>query len=134
MPEEKVSPILRFIRKIAADGETAGLSDRQLLERFIARRDEAAFAALLSRHGPLVLCYLQGKSNDQAAELLGCPKATLATRLMRARDLLRPRLVRRGLAETASTLAGMLSQGTASASVPALLAQSTTQAAFTFAA
>ena len=39
-------------------GSAAGLSDRQLLERFNARRDaagEAAFAALVARHGPMVL-------------------------------------------------------------------------------
>src|SRR5262249_31780263 len=34
----------------AADG-----TDRQLLRRFVAQRDEAMFAALLHRHGPLVL-------------------------------------------------------------------------------
>ena len=36
----------------------AELSDDQLLERFVARRDdsaEAAFAALIRRHGPMVL-------------------------------------------------------------------------------
>src|SRR4051794_9881264 len=32
-----------------------GLSDEQLLERFLAHREEAAFAALLQRHGPMVL-------------------------------------------------------------------------------
>ncbi len=39
-------------------GTAAGFSDRQLLERFSARRDavgEAAFAALVARHGPMVL-------------------------------------------------------------------------------
>jgi RNA polymerase sigma factor (sigma-70 family) len=39
-------------------GSVAGLSDRQLLERFNARRGaagEAAFAALVARHGPMVL-------------------------------------------------------------------------------
>src|SRR5688572_30353338 len=30
-------------------------ADGQLLHQFVARRDEAAFAALLQRHGPLVL-------------------------------------------------------------------------------
>jgi RNA polymerase sigma factor (sigma-70 family) len=32
-----------------------GLSDAQLLERFLARRDESAFAAIVARHGPMVL-------------------------------------------------------------------------------
>src|SRR4051794_27022638 len=32
-----------------------GLTDGQLLGRFIATRDEAAFAALVRRHGPMVL-------------------------------------------------------------------------------
>src|SRR5262245_34383169 len=36
----------------AADG---GPSDGQLLARFVAARDEAAFAALLRRHGGMVL-------------------------------------------------------------------------------
>src|SRR5947208_3590144 len=33
----------------------AGLTDGQLLECFIARRDDAAFEALVRRHGPMVL-------------------------------------------------------------------------------
>src|SRR6266511_1257194 len=32
----------------------AGPTDGQLLERFVAQRDEAAFEALLLRHGPMV--------------------------------------------------------------------------------
>ncbi len=39
-------------------GTLGGLSDAQLLERFVARRDEAgaaAFRALVDRHGPMVL-------------------------------------------------------------------------------
>src|SRR4051812_25177691 len=31
------------------------LPDQQLLERFLAESDEAAFAALVERHGPMVL-------------------------------------------------------------------------------
>ena len=30
-------------------------SDGELLERFVARRDEAAFEAIVRRHGPMVL-------------------------------------------------------------------------------
>jgi RNA polymerase sigma factor (sigma-70 family) len=35
--------------------EAGGLSDRQLLEMFIDRRDEAAFEAIVHRHGPMVM-------------------------------------------------------------------------------
>src|SRR5262249_30862860 len=40
-------------KSLAATGE--GLADADLLERFLARRDEEAFAALVGRHGPMVL-------------------------------------------------------------------------------
>jgi RNA polymerase sigma factor (sigma-70 family) len=73
---------------------------------------------------PLVLCYLQGLTQDQAAEHLGLPKGTLRGRLERGRLLLRGRLSRRGLAPavvlladttrpTAAALAGPLVSTTA---------------------
>jgi DNA-directed RNA polymerase specialized sigma24 family protein len=48
-------------------GAVAGLTDRQLLERFNSHRDaagEAAFAALVSRHGPTVLCVCRQLLDD----------------------------------------------------------------------
>ncbi len=47
--------LARQLGALFEDGSAAGLSDRQLLERFATRRDEAAFAALVARHGPMVL-------------------------------------------------------------------------------
>jgi HlyD family secretion protein len=50
--------LLREIQTLFDAGTAAGLSDRQLLERFAGRRDptaEAAFEALVLRHGPMVL-------------------------------------------------------------------------------
>ena len=47
---------------------------------------------------PLVLCYFEGRTHAEAARLLKCPVGTVSIRLSRARELLRARLTRRGLA------------------------------------
>ena len=52
---------------------------------------------LPGKYRSLVLhTYMEGKSNEQVAGLLGCPVGTVKGRLSRARDLLRGRLSRRG--------------------------------------
>jgi RNA polymerase sigma factor (sigma-70 family) len=208
----------------------ASLSDGQLLERFIRQRDEAAFATLLQRHGPLVLgvcrrllgdvhdaddafqatflvlacraaairrgeslasflygtafrvarrlrgqkvrrqalhqqaarqrpeaatpladdrethallheelerlprkhrdvlilCYLQGKTNEQAAHELGCPPGSMSRRLGRARELLRDRLLGRGAGVLAALVGPMLAEQT-TAAMPSALVWSTVE-------
>src|SRR5262245_4218150 len=47
--------LLRHLRRLTADQADVARSDRELLERFTACREEAAFATLVRRHGPLVL-------------------------------------------------------------------------------
>jgi hypothetical protein len=53
---------------------------------------------------PIVLCYLNGKTHEQIAELLNCPVGTIHTRITRGRDMLRGRLTRRGFAPTAAIM------------------------------
>jgi RNA polymerase sigma factor (sigma-70 family) len=69
---------------------------------------------------PLILCYLEGKTYDEAAAQLGCAKGTLSTRLTRARELLRAQLARRGLALSAAGLATAVA-AQAEAAPPALV-------------
>lgn len=77
---------------------------------------------------PLVLCLLGGKSTDDAASTLGCPRGTIATRLARGRTLLCTRLTRRGITLSVGLIAAALSQKTMAA-VPRVLFRSVVQAA-----
>jgi RNA polymerase sigma factor (sigma-70 family) len=55
MAAEPVGVLLRQIHKFATEQGTANLADRELVERFATGREEAAFEALVRRHGPMVL-------------------------------------------------------------------------------
>jgi RNA polymerase sigma factor (sigma-70 family) len=235
MAKEPLPAVLEFLGKVCAPREMLDLPDAQLLERFLATRDEIAFALLMERHGPMVLglcrrvlgeaaddafqatflvlarraavvrkdaplgpwlygvaqrvalkaratmaarqsrqreltdmpresldertwqelrpvldeeigrlpdkcraaivlCYFEGKSYDQAAQELGLPKSTLASRLARGRDLLRRRLVKRGITVSAAALTTALAEKTAGAAVAALLTVHTVKAVVSFAA
>jgi RNA polymerase sigma factor (sigma-70 family) len=237
MGKAAASPIVQFIHRVVADQRLLALPDPQLLERFHDRQDQAAFQALLCRHGPmvlevcrgvlgneadaedgfqatflvlarsagsirkkealtswlhgvayrtalkaraqsatrqkreadvperqgpgaedlswqevrqvlhaelnglpdryravLVLCYLEGATQDAAALQLGLAKSTLRERLERGRALLRARLLRRGLGPAAVLVAAAWPAGNASASVPMALLEATIQAATLLAA
>jgi RNA polymerase sigma factor (sigma-70 family) len=74
---------------------------------------------------PLVLCYLEGMTSEQAAQQLGWPAGTVRTRLTRGRERLRARLIRRGLAPSATAVAAALVPRSAWAAVPLNLASAT---------
>jgi RNA polymerase sigma factor (sigma-70 family) len=237
--------VFRQIESLFEGTSVAGLTDRQLLERFIARRDpagEAAFAALVTRHGPMVLevcrsimgdlhhaedafqavflvlarragsirdpdllgnwlygvairtarcakhrlarqrrneeegalrrsdsgsntadnpalahedvealhdeiarlpgsfrlpvvlCYFEGLTLDEAARRLRWPSGTVHSRLARARDKLRRSLTRRGVVLSGTGLVAALGSRSASAHISSLLCDTTTKAAIQFAA
>jgi RNA polymerase sigma-70 factor (ECF subfamily) len=238
MAETQGGVFLRQVRKLVA-AQTAGrLSDRQLLEQFLARQDESAFTALVQRHGPavlslcrsllhhlqdaedvfqatflvlarkagsirkreslgswlygvahrlackakaraarhggreltaaeeteapavddmtwrelrlvlheelsrlpekyrspLLLCYWEGKTQEEAAVQLGWSKGTLKERVHRARELLRGRLTRRGVTLSAGLVTAMLCGRAGTAAEALALVSSTTRAALAFAA
>jgi RNA polymerase sigma factor (sigma-70 family) len=83
---------------------------------------------------PVVLCYLEGATYDEAARQLGCPKGTISTRLTKARELLRGRLAGRGLGVIPGTLAVLMTESAATAAVPAILGGATVRAALSAAA
>jgi RNA polymerase sigma factor (sigma-70 family) len=75
---------------------------------------------------PLVLCYLEGKTNAQAATQLGWPDGSISRRLSRARELLRTRLAKRGLALSVALIAAAFARP--ASAVPPELAVSTVDA------
>lgn len=54
---------------------------------------------------PLVLCHIRGLGVAEAANELGCPANTVKTRLARGREMLKERLIRRGITAPAGVLA-----------------------------
>src|SRR6478735_2894333 len=77
---------------------------------------------------PLVLCYFEGKTNAQAAAQLGWPEGSISRRLSRARELLKSRLSKRGLAISAALITAVFARP-AVAAVPSGLLAATTRAA-----
>src|SRR5689334_4780900 len=64
----------------------SGLSEWQLLEQYLERRDESAFEALVTRHGPMVLgvCRRMLGGSSEAEDAF---QATFLVLVRRARDL-----------------------------------------------
>src|SRR5262245_45816197 len=67
MATRQANPVLKHIRELTGGGALARLADRELLERFTARRDQDAFEALVRRHGPMVLRVCRSVLRDDHA-------------------------------------------------------------------
>jgi RNA polymerase sigma-70 factor (ECF subfamily) len=55
MASETPGAVLGYLNRLFVEGTVSGLPDDRLLDRCLATRDSAAFEALMTRHGPMVL-------------------------------------------------------------------------------
>jgi RNA polymerase sigma factor (sigma-70 family) len=238
MAAQQLPTVLHYLRRLVSVANAGGLADNQLLSRFVANRDDAAFEVLIWRHGtmvlnlcrrvlgnehdaedafqatfltlarkagsigrrqavgswlykvayrialaaraksvrrmareqplgelpaperapdilwddlrpvideeilrlparyrtPFVLCCLEGRTIDEAALGLGCPRGTIGTRLARAKERLRVRLERRGVTVSAAACAALLAEEASAAGVRLALVTATVKAGILFAA
>jgi RNA polymerase sigma factor (sigma-70 family) len=105
---------------LAAPGESAEDAAVRREAAPVVAEEVARLAARLRE--PVVLCLFEGHTHTEAAERLGWPVGTVASRLARAKDVLRARLTRRGVAVPAAGL-GAVFAPTATAA-PAVLVRS----------
>src|SRR5260370_24813714 len=92
----------RRATSMPAEDEYSDLALRELRDVL----DQELQALPQKYQAPLVLCYLQGLSNEEAARRLGWPTGSISYRLAKGRERLRKRLVRPDPAFTPPSLAG----------------------------
>src|SRR5262249_38360606 len=98
-------------RERAAEGAArpAALPDEVCWKELRAVLDEELARLPERLRAPLVLCYLEGLTQDEAAQHLGQSKSTCRRNLERGRELLGSRLARRGVTLSAALFAPLLS-------------------------
>jgi RNA polymerase sigma factor (sigma-70 family) len=139
---ESVAPWLLHVARQAALKAREGELRRQARERRVARPEAMAPEAMESDlrllvraevdrlpakyRDPVRLCYFEGRTHDDAAAALGWPVGSVRGRLSRARDMLRKRLMRRGVGITPAALIAALASGNeARAEIPRALCETT---------
>jgi RNA polymerase sigma factor (sigma-70 family) len=119
----RLDPLVHDTPDHAGRDVLADVSGRELL----AALDEELQRLPETWRAAVVLCLLQGRTQDEAARQLGWPRGTLKGRLERGRALLHRRLARRGLALSAALVVAGVAQRAAAA--PSLLLSATAHAA-----
>ena len=89
MAPNTLTDVLRHLRRLCAAEPARDLGDRELLERYVAGREEAAFVGLLRRHGPMVLgvCRRAGGNLHDAEDAFQATFLVLARKAASIRKL-----------------------------------------------
>src|ERR687887_100227 len=85
----RYAPLLQYLHRLASPRVASTAPDAALLHRFVRQHDEAAFAALVARHGPLVL-RVCGQVLQDAHAAEDCLQAVFLVLARRAASLRRP--------------------------------------------
>jgi RNA polymerase sigma factor (sigma-70 family) len=102
--------------------------DTPMRDDLRAAIDEEIARLPIRYRSAVVLCHLEGLTQEQAAHRIGCPVRTIESRLHRARSRLRTALSRRGLAPITFGAASLIAS-TSRAEVPSALAATTVSTA-----
>src|SRR5262249_48556981 len=102
--------ILRFLNELSARSEGRSLADGELLKRFVGHQEQAAFAALVQRHGPLVwrVCRAVLRHDQDAEDAFQATFVILAQKAASLRD---PRSLSAWLHGVASQVARRAQRG-----------------------
>jgi RNA polymerase sigma factor (sigma-70 family) len=102
--EERTARVVAAVRSEAQTTETPPEEDWEAVYQEVDRLPE-------KYRTPVVLCYLEGQTYEEAAHRIGCPVGTVRVRLSRARERLRERLTHRGFGPERVTAGGCLVHG-----------------------
>jgi RNA polymerase sigma factor (sigma-70 family) len=119
----------RVREKRVLDMRKTGHRTARTWEDFQEELDEALATLPEQQRAALVLCYLEGRTQEEAAQQLACPVGTVRSRLARGRRRLQAELARRGLALSAGAFLAAMMGGAASAALPRALTQATARVA-----
>jgi RNA polymerase sigma factor (sigma-70 family) len=88
MPTRPLEALVRHVRRIAGASDPDPIGDADLMARFNASRDEAAFAEIVQRHGPLVWAIC--RTNLNGADADDAFQATFLVLARKAKSIRRP--------------------------------------------
>src|SRR5438552_13950698 len=117
-----------------AAGSTVTLACDDLTWRELREMLDAELARLPDQYrAPVLLCYFEGLTQEEAARQLGWTKRSVKDRLEHGRNRLRARLAKRGATLSMTLVGSLIAADTSKAAAPAALTEATLQGAVAFA-